>query len=134
MGQRRAFRRGLGTFPGFGLVVVGPGDGVHDLRLVEVFRAWDLGHETHQVAVQQDLGLQPRRALGSPDGLAALPGRHLHRVGVDAGLPQVRRDSAVAQGVGHPAGTVLIHSGQGTGPYPNRAQAGAVPSRGNCLC
>jgi hypothetical protein len=27
----------------------------------------------------------------------------------------VRRNSAVAQPVGHPAGTVLVHDGQGTG-------------------
>jgi hypothetical protein len=95
-----------------GLVVVGPGDGVHDLGLVEVLRAGDLGHEAHQVAVQQDLGLQPRRALGTPDGLASLPGGYLYRVGVDAGLPQVRRDAAVPQCVGHPTGTILIHARQ----------------------
>ena len=97
------------------LTLTGPGDSVHDLGLVEVLRTGDLRYEAHQVPVLQDLGLQPRGALGSPDGLASLPGGHLHRIGVDAGLPQVRRNSAVAQRVGHPTGTVLIHDGQGTG-------------------
>jgi hypothetical protein len=98
----------------FGLVVVGPGDGVRDLGLVEVLRTGDLRHEAHQVAVQQDLGLQPRRPLGTPDGLASLPGGYLHRVGVDTGLPQMRRDTAVPQCVGHPTGTILIHARQVT--------------------
>ena len=138
VGQRRAVRRSLGALMPDGLVVVGPGDGVHDLGLVEVLRPGDLRHEAHQVAVQQDLGFQSGRALGPPDGLTPLPGGHLHRVGVDAGLPQVCRNSAVAQPVGHPAGTVLVHDGQGTGRSvagtpPNRAQPGTAPSRGNCL-
>ena len=34
-GQRRGGGRGLGELPPLGLVVVGPGDGVHDLGLVE---------------------------------------------------------------------------------------------------
>src|SRR5580693_5169247 len=125
VGQRRGVRRGLGALLADGLVVVGPRDGVHDLGLVEVLRPGDLRHEAHQVAVQQDLGLQPGRALGPPDGLTPLPGGHLHRVGVDAGLPQVRRNSAVAQPVGHPAGTVLVHDGQITG----RSVAGTPPNR-----
>src|SRR5580704_12562084 len=57
VGQRRAVRRGLGALLPDGLVVLGPGDGVHDLSLVEVLRPGDLRHEAHQVAVQQDLGL-----------------------------------------------------------------------------
>jgi hypothetical protein len=129
VGQWRAVRRGLGPFLSDRLVVVGPGDRVHDLSLVEVLRTGDLRHEAHQVAVQQDLGLQPRGALGAPDGLTSLPGGYLDRVGVDAGLPQVRRDSAVPQGVGHPTGTVLIHVGQGTGVsrmQPNRVRPGML--------
>jgi hypothetical protein len=40
-----------------GLVVVGPRDGVHDLCLVEVLRAGDLGDEADQVAVLNHFGL-----------------------------------------------------------------------------
>src|SRR5579872_3616602 len=120
VGERRAFWRRLGALMAFWLVVVGAGDGVDDLGLVEGLRPGDLRDEAHQVAVEQDLGLQPGGVLGAPDGLAPVPGRHLDRVGVDAGLPQMRRDSAVAQRVGYPTGAVLIHDGQGTGPFRGR--------------
>jgi hypothetical protein len=58
VGQRRVGRRGLGALVPDGLVVVGAGDGVYDLGLVEILRPRDLGHEAHQVPVQQHLGLQ----------------------------------------------------------------------------
>jgi hypothetical protein len=126
VGQRGTGLRRLGAFPPDRLVVVSAGDGVHDLGLVEVFRARDLGDEAHQVPVQQHLGLQAGGAFGTPDGLASAAGRHLHRVRVDPGLPQVRVDAAVPQRVGHPTGTILIHGRQATfsRKSPNRAEPG----------
>src|ERR1700678_3230901 len=71
MRQRRLRSRGLGAFLADRLLVVGPGDGVHDLGLVELLRAGDLRHEADQVAVEQHFGLQAGGALASPDGPAA---------------------------------------------------------------
>ena len=58
------------------LVVVGAGDGVDDLGLVEVLGAFDLRHEADQHAVPHDLGFKARGAVGVPLGLAAAGQRH----------------------------------------------------------
>ena len=55
----------------FGFVIVGSRDRVDDLRLVEGVRAGYLRDESDQVSVEQDLGLQARRALDAPDGVPA---------------------------------------------------------------
>src|ERR1051326_8659242 len=60
-GRRRRCPRALG---GDRLVVVGPGDGVDGLRLVEVLGARDEGHEPDQVPVLHDLSLEPGGAVG----------------------------------------------------------------------
>jgi DNA-binding NarL/FixJ family response regulator len=68
-GRRR--RRSLGSLVPLGLVIIGPGDGIHYLRLVEVGRAGDLRYEADQITVKQHLGFQPGGALGTPDRLPA---------------------------------------------------------------
>src|SRR5690242_4465220 len=83
--KRLPWRGCFGALVAFGPVIVGPGDGVHDLRLVECVRTGNLRHEADQVAVEQDLGFKAGRTLGTPDRLASASRRHLHRVRVDAG-------------------------------------------------
>src|SRR5579859_3763217 len=51
-GQGLAGSGRLGAFVAFGLVVVGAGDRVHDLRLAERLRTRDLRDEADQVAVE----------------------------------------------------------------------------------
>src|SRR5260370_36733329 len=69
-GRRRRWRhRSLG---GYRLVVVGPRDGIDDLRLAEVLGPVDLGHEADQVAVLHDLCLEPGGSVGAPLRLATV--------------------------------------------------------------
>src|SRR5690242_2151726 len=106
-------RRPLG---GYRCVVVGPGDGVHGLRLVEVLGAFDLGDEPDEVPVLHDLSLKPDRAVGIPFGLTAVMQVHPHSELVYPGVQHVGVDAAVAQRVDHPAGPVLFHRPKLAGP------------------
>ena len=94
---------------GHGLVVVGAGDGVNDLGLVEVLGAFDLGHVADQHAVAHDLGFQAGRAVSVPLGFAAAGQRH-----ADAELAgaaeQMSVNATVAEGVDHPAGAEFVHA------------------------
>ena len=121
-GQRRGGRRCRRPLTRDGLVVVGPGDGVDDLLLVEVLRPLDLGHVTDQHPVPHDLRFKAGGAVGVPLGLAAAGQRHAHAVLVHTRLGQVRIDAAVAQCVGHPPGPVLVHA-------QNVAKERACPGR-----
>jgi nucleotide-binding universal stress UspA family protein len=92
-----------------GLVVVGAGNGVYHLRLVEFSRAGDLRDEAHEVAVLQHLGFQCGRALSTPDSLPATGKHDLNAVSSDARLLQVGIDTTITQGVGHVTSPILIH-------------------------
>ena len=70
-GKGGAGRRRDGALTGNGLVVIGAGDGVNDLGLVEILRAIDLGHVADEHAVAHDLGFEAGRAVGVPLGFAA---------------------------------------------------------------
>jgi L-fuconolactonase len=107
--QRRARRRRGRPLGGDRLVVVGPGDRVHDLRFAEVLGAVDLRHVADQHSVLHDLSLEPGRAVGVPLGLAAAGQGHAHAELVDPAPGQVRVDAAVAQLVDDVAGPVLVH-------------------------
>jgi L-fuconolactonase len=109
-GQRRPGRRHGRPLGGDGLVVVGPGDRVHDLGFVEVLRAVDLRHVADQHAVLHDLGLQPRRAVGVPLSLAAVVQGHAHTELIHARPGQVGVDAAITQLVDDVAGPVLVHA------------------------
>src|SRR2546429_1190986 len=119
----------FGALAALGLVVVGPRNGVHDLRLVERVRAGDLRYEADQIAVEQDLGFQAGRALGTPDRLASAACGHLHRVCVDAGFPQVRVDATVPERIGDPAGSILVHARQATQAEPSSGGTTATSER-----
>jgi hypothetical protein len=56
-GQRRSWRRCHRALRGYRRVVVGPGDGVHDLGLVEVLRTLDKRYVPDEHAIAHDLGL-----------------------------------------------------------------------------
>src|SRR5271169_548660 len=86
--QRLARRRRLGPFMADRLVVVGPGDGVGDLGVGEIRRTSDLRDEADQVPVEQDLGLQGRRALEAPDRLAPAADHDADAVDVDSLVQQ----------------------------------------------
>jgi len=60
-----------GALAGDGLVVIGAGDGVNDLGLVESLGTFDLGHVADEHAVLHDLGFEAGRAVGVPLGFAA---------------------------------------------------------------
>src|SRR6476469_595165 len=57
-GQRGTRLRRDGSLPGDGLVVVGTGNGVDGLRLVEVLGAFNLRHVSDQHADEHDLRLE----------------------------------------------------------------------------
>src|SRR5215475_13051831 len=77
-GEGGAGRGRDGALAGDGPVVVGAGDGVDDLGLVEVLRAFDLGHVSDEVAVLHHLGFEAGRAVGIPLGLTPAGQRHAH--------------------------------------------------------
>src|SRR5690348_270336 len=99
-----------GSLPGDGLVVIGTGNGVDDLRLVEVLGAFDLRHVSDQHAVEHDLRLEARRAVGVPLGVAAAGQRDTDAELVDTAAEQVRVDAAVTKGVDHPASPEFVHA------------------------
>src|ERR1700745_888745 len=70
-GQGGTRLRRDGSLPGDGLVVVGTGNGRDDLRLVKARGAFDLRHVSDQHAVEHDLRLGARRAVGVPLGVSA---------------------------------------------------------------
>jgi len=94
---------------GDGLVVVGPGDGVDDLLLVEVLGPLDLRHVTDQVPVLHHLGLQPSRIVGVPLSFAPIVQYDAHPELIHASLEQMTVDATLAQRVNHPPGPVLFH-------------------------
>src|SRR6266702_4517154 len=110
-GERRTRRGRDGALTGDGLVVVGAGNRVDGLSLVEVLGAFDLGHEADEHAVAHDLGLQAGRAVGVPLGLATAGQRHADAELAYAAAEQVRVDAAVTQGVDHAAGAEFVHAG-----------------------
>jgi hypothetical protein len=74
-------------------------------------RSWpDLGDEADQVPVEHDLGLQGRRALEAPDRLASAVELDADAVDVDSLVQQMRVDAAVAERIGDPSGSVLLHA------------------------
>jgi hypothetical protein len=99
-----------GSLAGDGLVVVGAGNSVDDLGLVEVRRAFELGHEADKHTVAHDLGFEAGRAVGVPLRLAAAGQRHTDAELVDAAAEQVRVDAAVTKGIDHPAGPEFVHA------------------------
>src|ERR1017187_793579 len=117
--QGRCRRWRLSALPPDGLGIVGPRDGVHDLRLIESLRAGDLRNEPDQVPVEQHLGLQGRRAFVAPDRLAPVGQHDTHPVDINPGILQVRVDATIPESVGDPPGPVLVHP-------PN------LPSRTGC--
>ena len=94
-GQRRGGWRRDGALPGDRLVVVGAGDGVHDLGLSEVLGPFDLRHVTDQHAVPHDLGFQASRAVGVPLRLTPARQRHTDAELAAAAAQQMRVDPAV---------------------------------------
>ncbi len=94
-GQRRGGRRRDGALPGDRLVVVGAGDGVHDLGLSEVLGPFDLRHVTDQHAVPHDLGFQASRAVGVPLRRTPARQRHTDAELAAAAAQQMRVDPAV---------------------------------------
>ena len=94
-GQRRGGWRRDGALPGDRLVVVGAGDGVHDLGLSEVLGPFDLRHVTDQHAVPHDLGFQASRAVGVPLRLTPARQRHTDAKLATAAAQQMRVDPAV---------------------------------------
>src|SRR5579863_6205800 len=119
----RAWWRCRRAFPAFWGVVVGPGDGVHGLGFVEVFRTGDGRDEADQVAVEQHLGLEARSSFQTPDGLPATTERNAYSIGAGARLVQVRIDAAIPERIGDPAGLVLFHA-----PQPTCASLGICAS------
>src|SRR5215470_3031300 len=103
-GQGGAGRGRNSALAGDGLVVVGAGDGVDDLRFAEVFGTIDLGHVAHQHAVAHDLGFQAGGAVGVPLGFAAAGQGNADAVLAYAAAQQVRVDATVAEGVSDAAG------------------------------
>ena len=108
-GKCRRGRWCLWPLRGYRCVVVGPGDGVHGLCLVEVIGAFDLRHEPDQIPVLHDLRFKTNGAVGVPFGLTAVVQVHPHPELVYASPQHVGIDAAVAQRVDHPAGPVLFH-------------------------
>ena len=108
-GEGGAGWRCRGPLAGDRLVIVGPGDSVNDLGLVEALGAVDLRHVADQYAVAHDLGFQARGTVGVPLGFAAAGQRH-----PDAELAgaaeQVSVDATVAKGFDHPAGPEFVHA------------------------
>ena len=94
-GQRRGGWRRDGALPGDRLVVVGAGDGVHDLGLSEVLGPFDLRHVTDQHAVPHDLGFQASRAVGVPLRRTPARQRHTDAELAAAAAQQMRVDPAV---------------------------------------
>src|SRR5205807_1582079 len=94
-GQRRRWRRCHRALGGYRLVVVGAGDGVDDLRLVEVLGALDLRHEPDEVPVLHHLGLEPDGAVGIPFGIAPVVQVHPHPELIHTGSQHVGIDAAV---------------------------------------
>src|ERR1700751_1441292 len=94
-GQGGTRLRGDGSLPGDGLVVIGTGNGVDDLRLVEVLGAFDLRHASDQHAVEHDLRLEARRAVGVPLGVAAAGQRDAETELVDTAAEQKLVDAPV---------------------------------------
>ena len=109
-GKGGAGRRRDGALTGNGLVVVGAGDGVNDLGLVEILRAIDLGHVADEHAVAHDLRFEAGRAVGVPLGFAAAGQRHPDAEPPDAAAEQVSVDATVTKGVDHPPGPELVHA------------------------
>jgi amino acid transporter len=99
-----------GALAGDGLVVVGAGDRVDDLGLIEVLGAFDLGHVADEHAVAHDLGLEPGRAVGVPLGFAAARQRHADAELADAAPEQVSVDATVTEGVDHTASPEFVHA------------------------
>ena len=108
--QRRGGRRCLREFPADGLFIVGSRDGVHDLRLVECLGVGNLRDEADEVPVEQDLGLQGRRAFVTPDRLAAAAEHDTDSVDIDPRSFQVCVNAAISESVRDAAGPVLIHA------------------------
>jgi hypothetical protein len=102
-------RRGSdGALTGDGLAVVGTGDGVHDLGLIEVLRPLDKRHVSDENAIAHHLGLKTCRPVGIPLRLA--PARQGHTHAELASPPvQVSVDATIAEGVNHPERLELIH-------------------------
>ena len=98
-----------GALAGNGLVVVGAGDSVNDLGLVEVLGAFDLRHVADEHAVAHDLGFEAGRTVGVPLGFAAAGQRHPDAELAHAAAEQVSVDATVTKGINHPAGPELIH-------------------------
>jgi predicted TIM-barrel fold metal-dependent hydrolase len=109
-GQRLAGRRRHGALMPLGLVVIGPGDGVHDLVLGEAIGIGDLRDETDQVTVQQDLGLESAGALRAPDRHPAAGQRDLDAIRVNAGIHHVGVDASFPERIRHSPCPVLIHA------------------------
>jgi len=99
-----------GALAGDGLVVIGAGDGVDDLGLVEILGTLDLGYVAHEHAVRHDLGLEAGRTVGVPLGFAATGKGHPDAELVDATAEQVSVDATVTKSVHHPAGPEFVHT------------------------
>src|SRR5215472_13243399 len=128
-GKCRRGRWCLWPLRGYRCVVVGPGDGVHGLCLVEVIGAFDLRHEPDQIPVLHDLRFKANRAVGVPFGLAAVVQVHPHPELVYASPQHVGIDAAVAQRVDHPAGPVLFHRPKVAGPRDCKILFGPMVQR-----
>ena len=115
-----ARRRGEGQpRPGYIELVV---DAARDWQLHKPGKQWMAGKtfdtfapigpalvSADEVPVLHDLGLEPGRAVGVPFRLAAVRQDHPHPELIGPDLSEVRVDAAVAERVGDPAGTVLLH-------------------------
>ncbi len=115
-----------GALPGDRLVVVGPGDGVDHLSLVEVLGALDQRYEPDKHPIDHDLGLKPRRPVGVPLGLAPAGQRHAHAE-LHGPSVQVGVNTAVPKGVNHPPCPELIHSVKVTQVPENSLNTSSTP-------
>jgi hypothetical protein len=80
------------------------------LRLVECLGAGNLRDEADEVPVEQDLGLQGRRAFVTPDRLAPAAEHDTYSEDIDPRGFQVCVNAAISESVGDAAGPVLIHA------------------------
>jgi ketosteroid isomerase-like protein len=108
-GEGRAGRGRDRVLASDGLVIIGAGDGVDDLGLVEVLGVFDLRHVADEHAVAHDLGFEAGRAVGVPLRFAAAGQRHPDAELVGA-AEQVSVDATVTKGVDHPAGSEFVHA------------------------
>ena len=94
---------------GDGLVVVGAGNGRHDLLLVEVLRPGDHRDEADELTVEHDLRLEAGRAVAVPDRLATARDTDAYAELVDPSLFHMGVYSALAQLVDDVLRLVLVH-------------------------